>query len=236
MKNEMKTTDSPENLVRQDAQDALLPDTSIIKERLAEAARYALLRRLAPAIRHNLAGALQPVSMMSAILEKRSQADVPDMLALAKNSRSVSKLSREAANACMELMTWLAPKNPGNVSVSAGVQDVLGLVSTELAFAGFNIVNETSGVEAEVPLSVLRNAFMASLIAVTDSAKAPGNVLVTANAADDELLLVITISSDESQIAQGSLSGYRLLDWDDVQFLANAEGVSLKRSHHCSAA
>ncbi len=227
MNNKIETSVFPANLARQ---EPLLPEASIITERLAEAARYALLRRLAPAIRHNMAGALQPISMMSAILEKRFQAAAPDLVALGKNSRSISKLSREAASACMELMTWLAPKNTGSVSVSAGVQDVLDLVSTELAFAGFNVANETASVEAEVPLSMLRNAFMASLIAVTDSAKAPGNVLITASAANDELLMVITISPDDSQTAQGSLSGYRVLDWDDVQFLVNAEGVSLKRS------
>ena len=35
-----------------------MSNTNRLKERLAEAARYALLRRLAPAIRHSMGGAL----------------------------------------------------------------------------------------------------------------------------------------------------------------------------------
>ena len=47
-----------------------MSNTNRLKERLAEAARYALLRRLAPAIRHSMGGALQPISMVVALLEK----------------------------------------------------------------------------------------------------------------------------------------------------------------------
>jgi len=42
-----------------------------------EAARYALLRRLVPSISHDLTGALQPVNMMAAILEKRIKTPSP---------------------------------------------------------------------------------------------------------------------------------------------------------------
>ena len=45
--------------------------------RLAEGPRYALLRRLAPAIRHDMAGSLQPISMVAAMLEKRLQKPDP---------------------------------------------------------------------------------------------------------------------------------------------------------------
>jgi len=81
-----------------------------LKERLAEAARYALMRRLLPAIRHNLAGTLQPIGMMSAMLERRIKAAAPDMALLAKNTQALTTLSREAAATSLNLMTWLAPR------------------------------------------------------------------------------------------------------------------------------
>ena len=44
---------------------------------LEEAARYALLRRLMPAIRHHLVGEFQPIGMVAAMLERRLQAATP---------------------------------------------------------------------------------------------------------------------------------------------------------------
>ena len=61
-----------------------------LDERLAESARYALLRRLMPAIRHNLAGSLQPIGMVSAMLERRMQGASPDLEKLGKNVSDIT--------------------------------------------------------------------------------------------------------------------------------------------------
>ena len=60
-----------------------MQDTLNDLTRNAEAPRYALLRRLVPAIRHQMAGSFQPVTMMAAIVEKRLLAASPDLPALA---------------------------------------------------------------------------------------------------------------------------------------------------------
>jgi hypothetical protein len=198
-----------------------------LKERLAEAARYALLRRLAPALRHNIAGTLQPISMMAAMLEKRLQKPEPDMPALIKNSSSLNSLSREAARSCMSLMSWLAPKDNGSEPLGACLEDAVGLVVTELSFRGFGVVNETAGVQAVLPRSVVRNAFLAALIALTDGAVTPATILLTASQNDDELVLGMTLAPAEGESIPGGPVIYRELHWDDAQALAEAESVAL---------
>lgn len=201
-----------------------------IKERFLEAARYALLRRLAPALRHDMAGILQPISMMAAILEKRLQKPEPDLAALAKNSGAINNFARDAGSACMGLMTWLAPRDDASVEIHEGVAESLALVTTELAFAGFNVVNKASGVHAVVPLSILRGAFMASVLALTDAASAPGDLVCSAQLTDEDVIfrIVLTPTDADAPFVSGK-PAYRALAWDDVQAIAQSQGVEVTR-------
>ena len=207
-----------------------IPD---LKERLAEAARYALMRRLMPAIRHHIAGTLQPIGMMSAMLERRIMAATPDMVQLGKNAQALNVLSREAAATSLNLMTWLAPKDNDLVAVSSAVEESLGLIATELSFRGFSVVNETANVSAKLPKGVLRSVFTASLIALTDAARSGANVVVAAavEEAGDTQLKISIVQGDTAEPVrvENRIPSYRALQWADVQALADAEGVQL---HH----
>ncbi|WP_426145584.1 hypothetical protein [Polaromonas sp. DSR2-3-2] len=203
-----------------------------MNERLAEAARYALMRRLLPAIRHDLAGSIQPIGMMAAMLEKRTKAATPDLVQLGKNSQMLNVLSREAAALSVNLMSWLAPTDNNLVAVSHAVQESLNLISTELSFRGFAIANETADLEMELPRGMLRSVFTASLIALTDGWDGVARVIVTAGNAADVAYLEISLEEGGSAdlAMHGSLrtQPYRSLGWDDVLALASAEGVSLR--------
>ena len=47
--------------------------SDVVPDRLAEAACYAVLRRIAPVLRHDVAGFLQPVGMLMTVLQRRVQ-------------------------------------------------------------------------------------------------------------------------------------------------------------------
>lgn len=199
-----------------------------LPRRLAEAGRYALLRRLAPALRHDMAGSLQPISMMAAMLEKRLLKPDPDLPALAKNGGAISTLAREASGTCMDLMTWLAPKENQQLAVAAGIADAIGVIGTELSFRGFALDNRTSEALAELPRSVFRGVWMAALFALTDAGEGPASVRLDASAdADGEVLLTIALAPADGEVfATGNLA-YRLLEWADVEAIAHAESVAL---------
>ena len=197
-----------------------------------EAASYALLRRLAPVLRHNMAGALQPVSMMSTMLERRLKKPDPDIAALAMNSSQLNTLAREASDDLMGLMTWLAPKANDLVTLVAGVEEAAGLVTTELSFRGFTVINQVDAVQVELLRSVTRNVFMAALIAVTDATTAPANVVLAAQLVDNGLVLTISIQPLQGEALQGGALPYRKLEWEDVQALAEVESVKIVHTAH----
>ncbi len=198
-------------------------------QRLAESARYALLRRLAPALRHNMAGALQPLTMMSILLEKRLQNPAPDLSAVAKNSSQLNKASGEASKACMDVMTWLAPSASDFTSVTKAIEDATKLVTTELSFKGLTVVNDTAGLQVELSRSLTRNVFMAALMALTDAATTPADVVIQARLDAGTLVLTISLQPVSGELYGTSSveSSYRKLDWDDVRMLAEVESVQL---------
>lgn len=192
-----------------------------------EAARYALLRRIAPALRHHMAGSFQPIGMVSAIMERRLQAAEPDLAVLRENGKSISTLSRSAANACMNLVTWIAPKENVVVSLKTGVEECVGMLVTDLAFRGFTLVNHISSPDLATSASALRTVFTSALIALTDSAPAPASVVFSSETVDDEIRVCITVGSADDAVHSDDPGGYRQLRWDDVQALAAAEQVGL---------
>ena len=204
-----------------------LPD---LQERLAESARYALMRRLLPAIRHNIAGALQPVGMMAALLERRIKGTSPDLAQLGQNSQALNALSREAAVTSLGLMSWLAPKDNELLAVGAAVEESLALMNTELSFRGFAIVNQAANSPLLLPRGVLRSVFTASLMALTDQTQDAASVVVSAAQSDGQIQLHIALQPGGNAALGGFSSGvsaYRSMGWDDVLALAQAEGASL---------
>ena len=206
-----------------------------LKERLAEAARYALMRRLLPAIRHNLAGALQPIGMMSAMLERRIKSAAPDMAQVVKNTEALTTLSREAAATSLNLMTWLSPKDNELIAVSSAVDESFGLLATELSFRGFSLENQVTQADIKLPKGMLRTVFTASLIALTDTLEQPAGVLVTVQGEGGDAWLCITLAALEARehaTLGNRIPTYRSLQWADVQALADAERVDIEHGPH----
>jgi hypothetical protein len=142
-------------------------------------------------------------------------------------------LSREAAGTCMSLMTWLAPRDNDMVALGEGVEESVALLTTELSFKGFGIRNETGEVQQPVQRAVLRGPFMASLIALTDAAQAPADLVLRAKTLEGgRLRLDIAIVATDGDSPQNPSRSYRLLEWEDVEALADAEGASLLVAKH----
>lgn len=174
-----------------------------------------------------MAGALQPLGMMSAILERHLQKPDPDLAALARQSSQLTRLARDASNNCMGLMTWLSPNTSDMVTLAAGIEEAVELVMNELMFKGFTVVNQTRDVQTNLPRSLTRNVFVAALMALTDTATAPANVVLAAQLADSDLVLTISIQPLQGELLPGGDVSYRNIEWEDVQALAVVESVRI---------
>ncbi len=194
-----------------------------------EASRYALLRRLTPTLRHHMAGEFQPIGMMAALMERRVQQPSPDLASLKDNCAAIGNLSRHAAESCVNLMGWVAPRNPGNVPVSEAMTECVNLLATSLRFRGFALSSQAGEITARVPCTAIRSTLTAALLAMSDAARQPADLQVQARAEGKQVVIEITQVPAERSADNGSSEDYRALGWDDVQALADAEGVGLER-------
>jgi len=197
---------------------------------LSEAARYALLRRLAPTIRHHLVGEFQPIGMIATMLDRRLQSDAPNLSHLRENSAALGKLARTSASTCMNLMTWLAPKAGATTRLDSGVADCLSLLTTAFRFRGFVIVNEIAEIAVEVSTTALRSVLPAALLALSDQHAGPVDFVLKAAVVPGGVTLSIFQRPAERSAENSPSSDYRALTWRDVAALAQAESVGFAQS------
>ncbi|MDO9277864.1 MAG: hypothetical protein Q7U05_04820 [Polaromonas sp.] len=215
----------------QNISNSSIPASAVIDNTAqAEAARYALLRRLAPAIRHHLVGEFQPIGMVATMLDRRLQTDTPNLSQLRESSAALGKLSRTAANTCMNLMTWLAPKTGAVTRLDSGVLDCLSLLITEFRFRGFVIVNEIADLPVEVSLMALRSVLPGALLALSDQQPGPADFVLKAIVVGDGVALSMRRRPAERSAENSPSTDYRALTWLDVAALAQAESVGFAPS------
>ena len=203
-------------------------DAERLNSRLVEAAQYSLIRRLVPAMRHEIAGAFQPVRMLTKVLEKRLQAAEPDIGVLMKNTRTIDQLSRDASAVCSQLMAWLAPRDEDQLSVSDGVDELIKLLGTGLALRGFTIDIAAAPVHAKLAAGAFRQIFCLCLLALTDLAAAPAHVFISFLEHENDMVVKIRLDTTEGVEEYPVETAYRLIEWDDVQVVADVEAVDVK--------
>jgi hypothetical protein len=196
----------------------------------AEAAHYAVLRRITPTIRHHLVGEFQPIGMIATMLDRRLQSDEPNLNHLRDNSAALGKLSRTAASTCMNLMSWLAPKKDAVTKLDSGVVDCLSLLTTEFRFRGFVLVNEVTDMPVNVSTAALRSVLPAALLAMSDQQPGPADFALKADLVPHGVALSIVRRSAVRSAETSPVAEYRALNWQDVTALAQAESVGFSQS------
>jgi hypothetical protein len=195
----------------------------------AEAARYALLRRLAPSMRHHLVVNLQPIGMIYEVMDRRLRAPEPDLASVHDSAHKINGFARAALNSCLDVVTWLAPDQSVTTPVAAGVRECVGLLATSLGFRGYAIRNEVADVAGDVCRASLRNVLTCALIHATDQCPPPADLVLKASAESAGLRLSLVLRPTDGNQGFANEAGYRKLDWADVQALAQAESVQVQR-------
>ena len=197
--------------------------------KLADAARFALLQRLAPALRHGMVGALHPIELIVEAIDRRLQAAAPDLANVRENLGKIRNLSRAAIHACTNLASWLAPEEGAVTMLGEGIDECLALLKTDFSMRGFAVCNETQETGVDVSRAALRKVLTASLITATDTAPPPAELVLTSELSQGHAVLSILRRSVEGVAGFGDGAPYRRLAWADVAALAQAESVQLHR-------
>jgi hypothetical protein len=192
-----------------------------------EAARYALLQRLTPALQHHLMGDFQFMGMVAALMERRFQAPEPDLASIHQDCVSLGSVSRTVVSSITDLMTWIEPKTEPSLQLVDGVKACLGLLTTTLRFRGFVVVNEVPVIDMTVSSRALRSVLSAALLALSDASTAPAILTIKAQTMPDGVGLSIEARPTEGKAGNVNMTSYRPLTWRDVESLATADGVKL---------
>jgi hypothetical protein len=195
----------------------------------AEAARYALLRRLAPSMRHHLVVNLQPIGMIYEVMERRLRAPEPNLAQIHDSAVKINGFARAALGSCLDVVTWLAPDERATVEVVEAVRECVGLLATSLSFRGHAIRNEVTEVQGHVSRHAIRNVLTAALIHVTDQQPSPADLVLTAHAGTAGLQITLVLKPTDGAQGFATEAAYRDIEWADVQALAAAEAVHLDR-------
>ena len=202
-------------------------DNSLLR---VEAARYALLRRLASAMRHELVKHLQPIGMVTEVMNRRLRAPSPDLGQVNDAAAKLNSLSRTAVNACVDVITWLAPDPAATVSTEEAIAEVMELLRSNLGFRGFTLRSEVGALPQQIGRASVRMLVPGCLLALSDSTAAPAEFTLRGEVDGEYLRLRIGVQRTDGPPPDPSDSTYRKLSWSDIEALAAAEDVTLSRT------
>jgi hypothetical protein len=210
-----------------------------------------VLQRVAPVLRHDVAGLMQPIGMMTKILQRRVQAPVPDLLEISKNLASVGALAKEASSGCMNAIGWMVSSEDQPANLSLSVNTVTNILSAEFSSAALTLTNDIEDEQISVPQLFVRSLLIGALLAFCDQ-RTPGDILqITLKAAGQSsdtgdmaaALMLRMLSSNQlgaldtpdlansanSRDSADTQRQSRLIEWCDVQALADAFHVTMTR-------
>jgi hypothetical protein len=211
-------TSSAPVLARPAAQDAVV-----------EAARYALLRRLAPSMRHHLVVNLQPIGMVYEIMDRRLRAPEPNLADVQEGAHKINSYARAALASCIDVVTWLSPDDSALTTAADGVRECLALVATSFTFRGFSLRSDVGEVSGQVERAAFRNVVTGALVHLSDEHSPPAEITIAAQAAPDGLLMTLTARRTQGNPGFATAPSYRPITRDDLEALARADGVQVRR-------
>lgn len=198
---------------------------------LAHAARHDILRRLAPALRHDMVVPLQSLGMTMEALSARLDRGTLDTADLHATVSKLNRLTRTAVASCLHVTSWMEPGEDDAVPLREAVDECAGLLASSLNFRGFHLRNDVADVPIEVHRGAVRFLLAAALLMLADSAPGAGELHLVAEAAAGHGVVAVTWhASPEGASTQLHDAGQAALSWAEVQALATLESVELRHS------
>jgi hypothetical protein len=203
--------------------------SSSAEDAAVESARYALLRRLAPSIRHHLVVNLQPIGMVYEIMDRRLRAPQPNLAEVQEGAHKIHGYARAALASCIDVVTWLAPDEGAYTTAADAMRECLALVATSFTFRGFAVRSEVGDVAGEISRPAFRNVVTGALVHLSDAHAAPAEITLSAQARDPGLEVTLQLRPTAGEPGFATAPPYRPLTAADLDALARADAVQVQR-------
>lgn len=198
-----------------------------------EAARYAVQRRIAPAIRHDMVGTLNPLGMLCELMHRRLLSDVVDLKNILENVEKIKNLSSASIRSCCDLMTWLEPAPEEVIRLPDGIEECIEILRPEFCVRGIVIEFEAPCTDLCISRSTLRAVLPAALMAVVDSAAGPVDILLQTEHTKTHVTLTLITRATNRVATLENVCSYREMMRQDVEALAIAESVEVTYQENC---
>jgi hypothetical protein len=173
---------------------------------------------------------LQPIGMVTQVMEHRLLNAAPDVAQVRESVARINRFSRAAMQSCTDVVNWIAPDPSATVALADGVAECVSLMRSSLGFRGFSLVDDLPHGPVVVGCSALRGVLPATLMALTDEAPPPAEVRITSAGHAGGTVLTLALQRGAGSPGFPTEERYRLLGWDEVEALAAADGVAVRRT------
>jgi signal transduction histidine kinase len=193
-----------------------------------EAAQFALLRRLAPSLRHRLIGTLHPISLLAELAGRRLSAEPADLAAARDSVAKIQAQARLAAAASVATLAWITAEEAPAAVVREVAEECVALLRTDSEMRGTDISSRVGDIDVKVEKRALRVVLTASLVAAVDAVPRAARIEVAAAREGDDVVVWVETRSLQESGAQEFITDERPLTWEDVEVLAQSEGVEVR--------
>jgi hypothetical protein len=203
------------------------PEASLLR---VEAARYAVLRRLAFAMRHELVKHLQPIGMVTQVIERRLRQAPPDFGQVLDSATKLNGFAKGAVQSCLDVITWLAPEPGATLPLAAAVDECTTLLRTNFSFRGLALTSSVGSLQQPVGRSAARMLLSGALLALSDATKGPAEIAIAATAGDEVIRVELGVRPTDGEALPGGELPYRPLQWAEIEAMAGTEDVEVQRT------
>ncbi len=195
----------------------------------ADATRYAVLRKLASAMRHMLVSDLQTIQF-AADLAARMRDSGETGPRLAECLQRLSAQTQAAIGSARSLLEWLRPDDTARTTVGEALQQCLRLVGDDWSLRGIESSTDVRTADTLVSRAALRELLATSLVALIDTHPGPIDIEVTAEGVENDVVVSLRATRTDRKSPLPASSIHRPLTGADVVAVGRAHGVACTAS------
>jgi hypothetical protein len=189
-----------------------------------DAIRYAVLRKLAPGLRHALMGELQAIQLSAEFAARVLRAGIDP----AEVRDSLGRIPHQCGNAVKtgrSLIESLQPERGASVAVGECVGQALKLAGEDWFLRGIEATSDVPDADVQVSKAVLQELLIVALLVLTDMYDQSADLHVSVRTAGDHVDVVVRARAAERTASIPPALPYRKLGWADLKLVAGVHGV-----------